>query len=516
MSAENPANRRTPYVSRREAFRLAAGAATGTLLTTRGGLAAQTPAARPEIVIPDTDATLPTENVTFRWIDSGEVARAYVEAYFPKYREAHPNITVDYQSLPNPDLDQVIPLSVQGGSAPDVFRMPPGTTGAQAVRNGWVTPLDDAIPNFDAWKAAFPPNSFHSGINVFAGKTYSFPLLANKFYATLMLYNVGYMQAAGYDPASKPLTWDEFRDAARKITEAGKGQYYGFIIGGNQIDRWVVHINGLAQMAGAPGSDQIDWRTGEYLYISDAYLAAVELLLALNADGSIFPGSLALNNPQARAMMPQGVAGMLLSEGGVLPSWIRESPQFNFGVAGQPVPNSGEPIPLSAPPRGSYWWVYAESQYKEIAGDMFAYLGSAEGMMAGQIAGGGVLPLAFPEANEASGLDPRVRQAFTLYDQQMRIGPDPRVRNPEAEQVYLELGEVQPGFGQVIQGIFTGQLGDPQAAMQDLQDRADAELERAIAAARDKGANVSRDDWVFPNWDPTRDYTEADYEALNS
>src|SRR5687767_12057599 len=143
MSAKNPANRRTPHFSRREAFRLAAGAATGTLLTSRGSnLSAQTSAAPLEIVIPDTGAALPTENVTFRWIDSGEVARAYVEAYFPKYREAHPNITVDYQSLPNPDLDQVIPLSVQGGSAPDVFRMPPGTTGAQAVRNGWVAPLD--------------------------------------------------------------------------------------------------------------------------------------------------------------------------------------------------------------------------------------------------------------------------------------------------------------------------------------------------------------------------------------
>jgi hypothetical protein len=25
---------------------------------------------------------------------------------------------------------------------------------------------------------------------------------------------------------------------------------------------------------------------------------------------------------------------------------------------------------------------------------------------------------------------------------------------------------------------------------------------------------VSRDDWVFPNWDPTQDYTEEDYQAL--
>ena len=40
--------------------------------------------------------------------------------------------------------------------------------------------------------------------------------------------------------------------------------------------------------------------------------------------------------------------------------------------------------------------------------------------------------------------------------------------------------------------------------------------ERAIKAARAKGANVSRDDFVFPNWDPTRDYANEDYAALRS
>lgn len=509
-------------LSRRTAMRLMGGVGTAGLLAPGGRAAAQSAspeAASPatalaEIVIPDTGAELPTDDVMFRWIDSSEVSRGYLNAFFPKYQEAHPNITVDYQSLPHPELNQVIPLGIQGGSAPDVFRMPPNTTGAQAVQSGWVAPLDDVIPNFAQWRAAFPPSSFLNGINVFGGQTYSFPLLANKYYATLTHYNSEYMESAGYDPASKPLTWDEFRDAARKITEAGQGQYYGFIIGGAQIDRWHVHVSGLAQMAGAPGDEQIDWRTGEYLYTSDAYLAAIELLLAMSTDGSIFPGSLSLNNPQARAMMPQGVAGMILSEGGVMPSWIRELPEFSFNVGSQPVPNSGDAMPISAPNRGTFWWLYAESQYKTIAGDMFAYLGTAEGMTAGQIASGGVLPLAFPEANEAASLDPRVRRAFTLYDEQMRLGPDPRVRNPETEQVFLELRPVQPDFGTVVQGIFAGQLPDTRAAMQDLQDRSTAELERAIQAARDKGAQVSRDDWVFPNWDPTQDYTEEDYAAL--
>ena len=54
----------------------------------------------------------------------------------------------------------------------------------------------------------------------------------------------------------------------------------------------------------------------------------------------------------------------------------------------------------------------------------------------------------------------------------------------------------------------------PKAALQDLQDRSNAEFERAIKEAQDEGAQVSRDDWKFSNWDPKQDYTLEMYEAL--
>lgn len=77
----------------------------------------------------------------------------------------------------------------------------------------------------------------------------------------------------------------------------------------------------------------------------------------------------------------------------------------------------------------------------------------------------------------------------------------------------LELRAVTPDFGATVQGIFTGQLSDTRKAMQDLKDRTDKELDRAIKAAQAKGAKVSRDDYKFPTWDPTRDWTDADYAA---
>jgi multiple sugar transport system substrate-binding protein len=466
------------------------------------------------IAIPTTGATLPTGDVHFHWIDSAQAKTTFLTAYAKAYHQAHPNITVDFEYLPPTEAEKVVPLGVQNGNAPDLFQIPLNVTVAQVVTQGWIAPLDDVVPNFATWKAAFPPGSFSEGITTFKGKTYTFPLLSGKFYSTLILYNTDYMQQAGYDPAAKPLTWDDFRAAAKKLTDQGKGQYYGLVLGGKQIDSWQQFVSNLGAMAGAAGGD-INWQTGAYNYTSDAYLAAIDLLLALKADNSVFPGSLGFSIPDARARAPQGVAGMILHHSANIPIWSAQNPQFHFDIASQPLPNAGTPLPLGytadfpAP-----WGLYAKSQYKAIAGDMFAYLGSEAGQSAFQVVSGGGLPVTFPKANQAADLDPRTKRAFALYDQQMRLQPDPLVRNPDIAQVLLEQRAIKPNFGETVQGIYTGQLKDAKAAMKDLQDRAEAELQRAIKAAQGKGAKVSRDDWKFPNWDPLKDYTDADYKGL--
>ncbi|MBA2276513.1 MAG: extracellular solute-binding protein [Chloroflexia bacterium] len=323
---------------------------------------------------------------------------------------------------------------------------------------------------------------------------------------------------------SEPLSWDQLRDAAKKITAQGQGQYYGVVIEGKQTPRFAAFINGLARMAGAAagasfGFTEIDWRTGQHVYASDEFLAAVDLLLALKADGSIFPGSTSLNAPQARAQLPQGTAGMILQGPWNIPEWQRDNPDFKFGVASQPIPNTGAPTPLTYEETGAnVSWVYAQSPYKAIAGDMFSYMSSVEGQVAMMAATGGNLGSIIPEAvqiaQDTLDLDPLASKALALFEEQLRVGPLVAIRNPEAAQVAFERKPLTPDFGEIVQGIFTGQLSDPGSAMQDLQDRADAELDRAIKAAQDKGAQVSRDDFVFPNWDPTRDYTEEDYAAL--
>ncbi len=492
--------------------------ATGTLPSSPA-VAASPSVASTEIQIVHSGAKLPADKVTFHWVDSGDQKAVFFKQYFDLYQKAYPNIAVQYDPLPWNEIGKVVPLGVQNGNAPDVFQVPLNIPAPQAVQEGWVAPLDDVIPNFLEWKAAFPPGAFVDGITDFNGKTYTIPLTSNQRYDTLTLYNSDLLRRAGYDPGAKPLTWDEFRAAAKKVTEQGKGQYYGLIFEGNQTNRFGAFVSNLGRMAGAPGSSgtaansNINWTTGAFNYTSDQYLAALDLLLAIKADGSVFPGSLSLSAPQARAQFPNGVAGMILQGPWNVPQWLADSPNFKFGVGSQPIPNTGTPVPLSYMPGGAnQLWVYAKSPNKAIVGDIFHYLGSLAGQSAwGTVSDGADAPI-FPEASREAHLDPQARTAQGLFDQQLRLGPAPEVRNADVSKVSLELKTLQPDFGQVIQGLYTGQLKDAKAAMQDLRDRSEAELQRAITAARAKGAKVSRDDWKFANWDPTKDYTEADYK----
>ncbi|MBA2277646.1 MAG: extracellular solute-binding protein [Chloroflexia bacterium] len=511
-------------VSRRDALRLAGGVGISgaTLGAVRpGALATQQPAgAAVPIEIIDTGARLPTEEVTLRWISSGPGPKGiFLEQFFAAYQEAHPNITVAFEQMPWEEIGKIVPLGIQNGEAHDVFQIPQNVPSAQAVAQGWVAPVEDIIPDFAAWQATFPPGAFVQGITGFNGQTYTIPLSSNKRYDTLLLYNRSYLEQAGYDPMSQPFTWDDFRAAAKKLTEQGAGQYFGLILEGKQAPRFGSFVANLAQMAGArAGSDNIDWQSGEYVYTSDQYLAAIDLLLAINADGSFFPGSLSLNAHQARSRMPQGAAAMILQGPWNIPQWKQEAPDFQFGVASQPLANSGTPLPLGYNPGGAnHYWLYVQSEHQAIAGDILYQLGTLETQTAWSLITGGVAdPPIFPEAAAAAvdQLGPEEQKTVALFEEQLRLHPNPEVRNPEVAQVNVERKALQPDFGQVIQGLFTGQLSDTKAAMQDLQDRADAELDRGIEAARAKGAQVSRDDWVFPNWDPTQDYTAEDYAAL--
>ncbi|MCB0133370.1 MAG: extracellular solute-binding protein, partial [Caldilineaceae bacterium] len=336
------------------------------------------------------------------------------------------------------------------------------------------------------------------GINVFDGKTYCLPHSTSKRTGTMLLYNNDYLQEAGYDPTNEQMTWEDYRAAAKKVTENGAGSYYGVILGGNQLGRWGAVVGDLARTAGrsfvGDTIDHLDLLTGEYLFATDEYIAAMELLLAMNDDGSFFPGYLSINAPQARAQIAQGAAGMILQGLWCLPQWKAENPDFNWNTAHIPVADPANMSPLHvSTATGNEMWLYSGSEYPEISADIMQYWVSLDGQYAWNRVAGVSDPGYNPQAMSTASEDPRELKALEVQSQLFRVGPSPLIRNQDVALVSAELKSVTPNFNEVIQGLMAGQLTDVKKEFQDLLERSSAELDRAIKAAQDKGANVSRD-----------------------
>lgn len=456
----------------------------------------------------------------FRWIDSGDFKSSFYRAFFPAYSEAR-GIEVVYDALPWNEIAQVVPLGIRNDTAHDVFALPQGVAGSYAVAEGWVRPFDDLIPEFESWKAGFPEGAFIEGLNVFDGKTYGMPITDARSTSAHLLFNRQLMADAGHDPEATPLTWDTFRDAARKITENGKGRAFGFIIGGNQLGRWRDTVRSLASMAGTVTGDAdfytgIDFKTGEPAFDSDDFVGAIELLLAMKTDGSVFPGVMSINAPQARAMMPQGVAGMILQGPWNIGEWEANNPDFDFGVAPTPAPEgaTGNLIIGQLATGGNTMWIYRNSENPQVAADIFHYLGTPEGQMKwGELAGVGDPPI-FPDARANAPYSERSKAALAMFETFIKIGPNPMARNPALAAVSRNFREPTPNLAQLVQGLFTGQLSGVKEQLVKLNSDTNAALDAAFEAAQAEGAEVSREDLVFPNWTPGQDYVAADYAAL--
>lgn len=477
--------------------------------TTAGGSAS----AAPEFAFDVSGVTLPTEPVDFRWLDSGDLKAKYLEPVIKAFGEQHETVTTTYDGAGWDQVNQVVPLGIRNGSAPDVFALPQNVPAQTAIAEGWVRPLDDVIPDFDSWRANFPDTALIPGIHVFEGKVYSWPLNSTRRLDKMLFMSTALADKAGVDPAAIK-TWDDYREAAKKLTAQGKP---GYLVTGDHL--WSVAMY-LANTAGWRGvmNDGLDMLTGKYSFASDEFISAVEFLQALVADGSVVPGYLTLKDIDARAQFPAGIAGSMFNGPWDLRAWKEKSPDFEFSLSPLPSPD-GKPYHIPFAERGAnQTWLYAKSPIPEVAGVIFAYLGSPEGQAKMVELTQGTLVSMIPEANDAVDaalLDPNAQLAAELAREFMRAAPQLELRTPDAGKVKMELKPVEPGLQNVMQGILSGQVLDARKALAELDGKLQAALEGAFTAAKAGGADVDFQQTVFPNWDPSKEYTQADYDALS-
>lgn len=163
-----------------------------------------------------------TEKITLKYIDwEGKVAHDIMAANFKKFEEMHPNIKVQYQSITDGYAQKLNSLAA-ANDLPDAAFMQE----AEVLRWAKNDKLVDLTPYFEDGTFSEKLDS-----NVFIdveGRTVAVSA-ANEIIH--IHYNKALFEEAGIEPPpadkSQAWTWDEFLDAARKLTKDKNGKHPG-------------------------------------------------------------------------------------------------------------------------------------------------------------------------------------------------------------------------------------------------------------------------------------------------
>lgn len=454
-----------------------------------------------------------TESTKLLWMDSGDLKAVFIGAVVEAFGKQHPDVRTQYDGSGWDQVNQVVPLGIRNGSAPDIFALPQTVPAETAINEGWVQPLDDVIPDFEQWRAGFPETALINGVHVFDGKTYSWPLNSTRRLEITQYISHAAAEAAGVSvPVDSVSTWDDLRSLAKEITASGTP---GIL---STADHLHVVVANLANTAGWLGnSDGMNMKTGTFEYSAPEYLEALDFVFSLVEDGSFVPGYLTLKDADARAQFPSGLAGISLNGPWDIAQWEKDYPDFEYSILPLPSPDGAEYTIPFRETGANMTWLNADSPNVDAAVAVLEFMGSVDGQRAMVELSSGFLVSTIEEANTSADpaqLNDRAALVADLATQYMRACPQFEIRNEEAGKVTLKLTATDPSISATIEGIFTGQITDAEAALADLDQRLGTAMEQAFEDAAAGGTSVDISELAFPNWDPSRDYTADDYAAL--
>ncbi len=164
----------------------------------------------------------------------------------------------------------------------------------------------DNFPDFKQWKRQWPSWYWIEGLTTHWGHVFAIPA---QVFNSRLIYNRDLFRTAGLDPNRPPRSYQELCEYAQKIT-AGKRGCFGFAYCG--AESWPMEWM-PSQWAEANGDPAYwDWKHGRWAL--KGYGRVFQLLLDLNKDGSLFPGTATLTNEALRAQFAEGRIGMFMGE----------------------------------------------------------------------------------------------------------------------------------------------------------------------------------------------------------
>lgn len=437
-----------------------------------------------------------------------------------EFNEKHKGeIKVEVRYMPTSEYNTAIQASIAGNDLPDIFLSPQGMDARQIVENGWAAPLDEYVS--DEWKKQFMEGSFEEGINMIDGKVYTWPLRGLN-HRSMLYYNKKVMRDAGLDPEKPPTTWAELQEMSKIITEKGNGKTFGMVFAGGEpvaLDQMIMGLtaSSIPSHGDVPG---FNLKTGRYAFDSPEWIGAIELLQNMKKDGSILPASYSMKPAEVNVFFGENLAAFLIDPRHRMWQIKRDAPDAEFGIASVPQQDGSTPYYGYTVANTSGYMLSAQSEHKREAGIYIEEaFGSKEFFKSTIQSGASLSPIDELNADESLYPFPEYKVFYDLHQSTMRVGPNYAIRNPDTAVVLSELGhirqpKIKPTFGELLLKMLVDEKTDAAAEMKDYAAKLNKGLQDAIDKVSSSGTKVSLDDFIFPNWDPAKDYTQSDYDAL--
>ncbi len=318
---------------------------------------------------PEPTADPASQPVTLRFTiwSSNEKHLAMLKEIGDAYTAKHPNVTVQFDSIPFDDYTSKVTVQLAGGNPPDAGWLME-TAAASWEEAGVLSDLAATIKNYPDYDFAdFSKSAL--GLWEKEDKLYGVPFSTSPVFLT---YNIDLFTAAGVDTPDQWIqkgewTWETFARISKEIKDKGPAGSYGFVgFDGKMFDTqpWSTMVPVMWAYGGDAWS--ADYKTCQLNGAES--VKAVQLLHDMTfKDGSVVP-------PGENIAFASGTVGMTLHQLSRL-TQLKEAP-FKWGIA-----------PLPAGPAGSKAVigqaaivVFDKSPNKEVAKDFVAFMTNKDGV----------------------------------------------------------------------------------------------------------------------------------------
>jgi multiple sugar transport system substrate-binding protein len=395
------------------------------------------------------DSSKTANKTVITWLQwwKSELGEEPLKKVKEEFEKENPDIELDIQDLPYPQIHDKILTQDLAGSPPDVLTIQVPWA-IEFAESGISSPLDDYMAKMPA---DYQKNVEGPLWTTWKGKHYGMPFYTGN---VALFYNTQKLKEKNLTP---PKTWDEFVQVSQKLTDPAKKQYA--LTGNISAEPATTATYEIWPLILQAGGKIIE--NNKAAFNTDEGVKALEFYKTLVKDKVTTPGELSAGEKEKRqnfssentALMFEGPWGIGIQK--------KANPKLQFDIA--PLPQDKTQGTVVA---GSLLGIANKSKHKDAAWKFVSFMGSVEGQLLWAKAAN-----YFPHNKEAM-------LEYTKNDPQLKVFADQfAAGNAICPDLYMPNSmELRKDFMIEVQNFIT----DKKTAKQALDDAA-AEWNKTLA-----------------------------------